>query len=575
MRMDPNKPRLLLAQTAGVVRAHKEWLDNHPHRNQILTGCAIALLVLFAAFRLLTDNASFFVPKVNYQPVYALVNDKISKHGAIIVNLPKGESVQGATEKVHFEPQIAGAWIESKFPNAIVYKPSSELALGKHYSVSYQAAKGTITKDFLVDEDPQITNIFPSSDAEAPLSSAITIVFNRPMVPLTTLSELETMDIPVSISPQTEGKFKWITTRTLQFIPKTTLAGSAHYKVEIKPDFISMDGLPVPAKTYTFTTTALRLNESSKGTIGYSEPVKFYFNQPVDLEKTRPEISVRGVVAGQQVAFIASYGTKKIWDTGQQKYREVEDRSVISIIPKDSLRGNAHAWEFETSYGVAIKTVYPVGGDIALTGTLSAPAVSSYVTTEAIFAAVLARSEASRLVSKDLFDPAGQALFHFHEDVDIGKSDISAKGLRKISYAKKCVNENEDIEYSDSCKQVDDKTQLLVTFDPKAFGRGEQIPVTFEKIVNGAGFQVNSKTIVQTLSVYPTLQIQKSVPEGGATRGSISELVLCTNVPLKTQEAKEFYQNFRANKYIVFGRWSNPYLLNSDSYRDPPCKVGQ
>jgi len=55
------------------------------------------------------------------------------------------------------------------------------------------------------------------------------------MVPLTTLSELENKNIPVTISPPTPGKFKWISTRTLQFIPTSGLYGSAHYSVDVSP----------------------------------------------------------------------------------------------------------------------------------------------------------------------------------------------------------------------------------------------------------------------------------------------------------------------------------------------------
>ena len=89
-------------------------------------------------------------------------------------------------------------------------------------------------------EDPEIVAVFPVEGSETSEDSEITIVFNRPMVALTTLSELETKDIPVEITPKTEGKFRWITTRNLQFIPKERLQRASEYTVKIKKGLVSM-----------------------------------------------------------------------------------------------------------------------------------------------------------------------------------------------------------------------------------------------------------------------------------------------------------------------------------------------
>ncbi|MDO8562049.1 MAG: Ig-like domain-containing protein, partial [bacterium] len=350
----------------------KNWFHDHPNK-KIVAGLGVFLILAlaFAVVQGIFGGASFFVPKTNYVPVYTLVNEKISEHGAVIVNLPDGVSKKGAELKVSFEPSIPGEWVTSPLPSAIVYKPASALALGKHYQVALTTDVGVIKKDFLVDEDPRVVSVFPDSAAEAELASAITIVFNRPMVPLTTLSELENKNIPVSISPATPGKFKWISTRTLQFIPARTLWGSAHYRVEISSDFVSMDGLAIPKKTYEFTTKQLRLNRATSGEIIYNQPIQFYFNQPVDLQKTSGEITLTNNATNATLEFAASYGTSPVWDENSKKYVQVEDRSIISIVPKNSLRGHANVWDFSTPYTASIKIAYPVGGDIALTNSSS------------------------------------------------------------------------------------------------------------------------------------------------------------------------------------------------------------
>ena len=305
--MDQPKPSFW---TALVTKANslKMWFYNHPRRKSIAIGGIFVAIILVILLKSAFGGISFFVPKVNYVPVYTLVNDKISQHGAIIVNLPKGLSKNGSEAKVSFDPAVKGEWVSSSLPEAIIYKPAAELTIGKHYLVSLDTGDGTIKKDFIVDEDPAVISVFPDSAAEADLTSAVTIVFNRPMVPLTTLSELESKSIPVSILPETPGRFKWISTRTLQFIPSKTLYGSAHYTVTIRPDFVSMDGLSIPGKTYSFTTKQLRLDHTTTDTIVYNQPINLYFNQPVDLQKTSSEITLKNNAKGGNIEFAARRG---------------------------------------------------------------------------------------------------------------------------------------------------------------------------------------------------------------------------------------------------------------------------
>ncbi|MBT8194258.1 MAG: Ig-like domain-containing protein, partial [Acidimicrobiia bacterium] len=45
----------------------------------------------------------------------------------------------------------------------------------------------------------------------------VSITFNQPMVPLATLEQLDTLDVPVTITPELPGRWQWIGTRTLRF----------------------------------------------------------------------------------------------------------------------------------------------------------------------------------------------------------------------------------------------------------------------------------------------------------------------------------------------------------------------
>lgn len=583
-------PDPLLTQGEGepAPSGRRKWF--------ILGGIIVVVIVAALLLWRSGGGVSFSPPKTNYVPVYTLVSDKVSMHGAIVVNLPKGVAKDGAEKKVTFEPQIKGEWLTASLADALIYKPSEPLALGKHYLATLATADGVIKKDFLADEDPAVISVFPDAAAEAELNSAVTIVFNRPMVPLTTLSELDKVNIPVTLTPATPGKWKWISTRTLQFVPSGGLYGSAHYSVAIGANFVSVDGLAVPEKSYSFTTKALRLDHASSGTITYNQPIQFFFNQPVDLARTMAHITVRAfdmttppvpvqpptpfgpppppmapqlppVSTGPALPFEASYGTKTVWDEGASMSREIEDKSIISIVPKNDLRGHANVWDFSKPYTAVIDTVYPVGGDI----TLGDSAAVANVMTTPVLQSVTVESDNTNLTSTDLFDPTGTTTFAFYEDIDIGKSAIQAKGLKSVKYGTKCQSSDD---FRGSCVNVEDKSQLVMSFDPKVYARGERVPVSFEKLVNAAGYQVNAAPLVTTFTVYPELQILSVTPPNGSKDASVSDLVFCTNVPLAVQDGKEFYKNFTANKYIVFGRWDSPYLEYPNDYQ-AACAVGQ
>lgn len=549
------------------------WFQNHPHKH-IVAAVGLAIVLAGGAVLMQSGGVHFSMPGANYVPIYTLINEKISQHGAVIINLPKGMAKVGAEKKITFDPVIKGEWVDSKLSDAVVFKPAEELSIGKHYSVALATDNGSLKKDFLVDEDPEVLDVFPKGDAEADQSSAITIVFNRPMVPLTTLSELESKDIPVTIAPETKGKFKWITTRTLQFIPEKTLIGSAHYTVTVRPDFVSQDGVSISGKTFTFTTKQLRLDHATSDTITYNQPISFHFNQSVDLEATMRELSVQDVAAQRTVDFIASYGHTTIYDPQTGKSKKVIDRSVIEVLPKNPLNGHANIWNFDTRYAASIKTAYTPGGDIPLAGSLGQPAVSTSVITMSVIRETVVLSDRTSFPSEKLFDPAGTTTVFFYEDVDIGRSTINAKGLKSVTYGEKCAETDQD--GGGVCTKVPDKSQLVLKFDTRAYARGETVSVNFEKLINTDGYQVNTKPVVVTLVVYPELRIIKTTPTNSDARASVSEFVACTNVPLQVQDAKAFYKNFKTEKYIVFGRWDGAYLQTADSYeKNPPCAAGE
>ncbi|WP_370325103.1 alpha-2-macroglobulin family protein [Euzebya sp.] len=97
-------------------------------------------------------------------------------------------------------------------------------------------------------------------EGEVDIAPSLSVTFDQPMVPLTTLDQLDAADVPVTVTPELDGRWRWIGTRTLRF-EHTAQA---------------IDRLPM-ATEYTVTVPAGTTSETG-GTL--AEDVTFTFSTP-------------------------------------------------------------------------------------------------------------------------------------------------------------------------------------------------------------------------------------------------------------------------------------------------------
>ena len=68
----------------------------------------------------------------------------------------------------------------------------------------------------VVDSGPlEVLRVQP--DGAVGIAPFVSITFNQAMVPLTTLAQIDTIDVPVTMTPSLPGRWQWIGTRTLRF----------------------------------------------------------------------------------------------------------------------------------------------------------------------------------------------------------------------------------------------------------------------------------------------------------------------------------------------------------------------
>lgn len=547
------------------------WRKN-PWLKGIL-GAVLLLLILGGGLYLYTNKQGGGYTK-QFTKVYSFVPEKISKSAAVRISLPKGVNEATAQTAITFDPKVEGSWKEDGEDGVLTYVPKEALTAGIYYAVSLDTDTVRMSGDFYVDEDPSIIAIFPKTEGESHEDSEITIMFNRPMVPLTTLAVQEEIPLPITITPPTEGRFKWVSTRTLQFIPETTLIPSSEYTVDIEGGLTSIDGLSVTAKSHTFKTRVLRLESSSEGVLGYRAPIVLNFNQPVDLEKTSRTIEVRKK-DNEAVSTLVTYGEKTEIDYRTGKKTTSEDQSVLFVYQKRDSHGRERFWDFETTYTYTLDSATPLAGTLPLEsgkrGAVQVPGILESVT---------AQSDRSDHVRPDMFDQKGKLSLRFYDDINKDASNISADGLRDITYGERCAQDEfgEEIWRDGECKKETDYKNLLLSFDEN-MGRNVAFDLRLEKIVTKDDIRITTDAITLPLKTYPTFAITRTAPSTGALDASVSGMRVCSNTPLKDPKEEGLKKYISANNYFVGGRWEESMLvtpeMKNSTWANLVCAIGE
>jgi len=501
---------------------------------------------------------------------YTLVPDKISESAAITVKLPEDISFTNfdPAQSLKFSPVIRGTWQTPPSSSGKIYYflPSQKLTVGEYHLVTLNRPELKMEKMFSADNDPSVLAIFPKQETEVNEYSNITIMFSRPMVALSTLSQNADITPPVDIIPKTDGRFKWITTRTLQFIPTKRLLRSSSYTVNVRDGLRSLDGVQVPAFTHVFTTRTLNYQSlyadlTQTQTLTHDRPFRVYFNQPFDLSKTQSQITLSVASATFPKSFVAAYGTRQVRDEKTGKIATLTDQSVLEIFPTSDIHGRKYLWDFGETYTVNISGAVPLEGDVKL-----ATPLRESIKITPIIESVSAQSDRSNLVTTELFDPTGTLTFRVSEPIDLRASDISGKGITKIVYGEKCAEPEvgEEIQYNTSdCKKVDDQKSIVISFDAQQFGMKETSVITMKKLVNTDGVTLNTSPLTQNFTTFPKFEIQSTTPGNNTKNASLAAIRICSTVPLATPTDEEFYKKIRSNMMIGLWNWDRSFLLTS------------
>ncbi|RLC69942.1 MAG: alpha-2-macroglobulin, partial [Chloroflexi bacterium] len=146
----------------------------------------------------------------------------------------------------------------------------------------------------------EVAQVQPAdSSEEVDMDAAVTVMFNRPVVPLTAISEQAGLPQPLTFEPAVEGSGEWLNTAIYLFRPTKGFAPATTYTARVEAGLTDTTG-GVLAEDYvwTFTTKlpAVVYTRPDDGDVfvGPSETITVTFNQPMDHSSAEAHFSLVG-----------------------------------------------------------------------------------------------------------------------------------------------------------------------------------------------------------------------------------------------------------------------------------------
>ncbi|MGD2079280.1 MAG: Ig-like domain-containing protein, partial [Chloroflexota bacterium] len=144
----------------------------------------------------------------------------------------------------------------------------------------------------------EVSQVIPADGTdEVQTDGAITVMFNRPVVPLVSSSQQSTLPQPVEFSPPVEGKGRWISTSIYRFMPDPVLDGATLYEVSVPAGLEDVTG-GILDETFDWQFTTLSPSvvsispENRAQDVALTRPMTVTFNMPMDQSATEAAISL-------------------------------------------------------------------------------------------------------------------------------------------------------------------------------------------------------------------------------------------------------------------------------------------
>ena len=156
-----------------------------------------------------------------------------------------------------FEPALDGAITCDDAEASVTFTPSEAFMRGANYPLTIGAdLRGQggellaepVTIEWSTLGYLEVAEVLPAPDTgQVAADAVITVIFNRPVVPLVGLEDRDSLPDPLQFDPAAQGDGEWLNTSIYVFRPDPALAGGTEYTITVDADLTSADGATMAA----------------------------------------------------------------------------------------------------------------------------------------------------------------------------------------------------------------------------------------------------------------------------------------------------------------------------------------
>jgi hypothetical protein len=305
-----------------------------------------------------------------------LVFDRPMDEGAVA----KAFKLQPAGQE---EVAVAGdfQWVDER---TVRFKPVKALARATTYDViltqdatadSGEPLRQPYTFRFATAGFLEVAQVIPAPDsADVETDATITVMFNRPVVPLTSLKQMEGLPDPLIFEPAVEGTGEWLNTSIYVFTPSAPLSGGIKYTAKVNAGLQDIAGA-VLAEDYVwhFTTVPPKViwvqPRDGAELVDINTPITVQFNQPIDPASAQQAFTLKagGLLQGNVEGTFDIQDTTLIFTPTQAlnfntRYQVAVAAGVMSQAGGQGMVA-PHTWQFTTVPLPRIVSTYPKHGE--------------------------------------------------------------------------------------------------------------------------------------------------------------------------------------------------------------------
>ncbi len=350
--------------------------------HRILSAVVLLSLLLSACGTSTATPASTPTPRPPYVPpppgtVSPIViqrtpdrGEELPLDGAIELVFDRPMDQDAVEEAFTISPQVDGTF-EWQDERTLRFKPATPLERDASYEVYVGAAAkdsdgqsldGAYYFQFRTVGYLAVTQVIPAPDTtEVEAQSTITVMFNRPVVPLLAVSDpaRSALPQPLVLDPPVAGQGEWLNTSIYVFTPDEPLAGGTTYTARIVAGLSdTTGGLLAEGYSWSFATQPPGVvwvsPEEDATLVPIETAIRVTFNMPVDPASAEAHFTLRkaGLLGARVDGVLTVDGDTLVFTPTarldfDQQYEVTVDAGLTGVGGGNGMRDD-YAWQFTT-----------------------------------------------------------------------------------------------------------------------------------------------------------------------------------------------------------------------------------